>query len=125
MRCADYVLSVPNLPADKVTYWDFKASDIPNEERDTSAAAIIASAFLELSACAPVERGRAYRSFAVRSLLALASPAYFAKVGENGGFLLMHGVGNKPGGGEVDVPLNYGDYYFLEAMIRFWKMVES
>ena len=125
MRCADYVLSVPNLPADKVTYWDFKASDIPNEERDTSAAAIIASAFLELSTYVPVERGRAYRSFAVRSLLALASPAYFAKVGENGGFLLMHGVGNKPGGGEVDVPLNYGDYYFLEAMIRFWKMVES
>ena len=123
IRCADYVLSAPNLPADKVTYWDFKAPNIPNEERDTSAAAIFASAFLELAAYSPADQGRAYRSFAVRSLLALASPAYFAKAGENGNFLLMHGVGNKPGGSEVDVPLNYGDYYFLEALIRFWRIV--
>ena len=123
MRCADYVLSAPNLPADKVTYWDFKAPNIPNEERDTSAAAIFASAFLELATCAPAERGRAYRAFAVRSLLSLASPAYFAKAGENGNFLLMHGVGHKPGGSEVDVPLNYGDYYFLEALVRFWRSV--
>ena len=70
-----------------------------------------------------IDQGRAYRAFAVRSLLALASPAYFAKAGENGNFLLMHGVGNKPGGSEVDVPLNYGDYYFLEALIRFWRIV--
>ena len=125
MRCADYVLSAPSLPADKVTYWDFKAPNIPNEERDTSAAAIFASAFLELAAYAPAERGRAYRAFAVRSLLSLASPAYFAKVGENGNFLLMHGVGHKPGGSEVDVPLNYGDYYFLEALVRFWRSVEG
>ncbi len=125
MRCADYVLSAPNMPADKVTYWDFKAPGIPNEERDTSAAAIFASAFLELSTYAPADRAQAYRSFAVRSLLALASPTYFAKVGENGGFLLMHGVANKPGGGSVDAALNYGDYYFLEALVRFWHMVEG
>ena len=125
MRCADYVLSAPNLPADKVTYWDFKAPNIPNEERDTSAAAIFASAFLELSAYVPRDRAHAYRSFAVRSLLTLASPAYFAKVGENGGFLLKHGVANKPGGGDVDAALNYGDYYFLEALVRFWRMVEG
>ena len=125
MRCADYVLAAPNLPADKVPYWDFRAPNIPNEERDTSAAAIFASAFLELSTCAPAERGRAYRAFAVRSLLSLVSPAYFARPGENGGFLLMHGVGHKPGGSEVDVPLNYGDYYFLEALIRFWRSVQG
>ena len=124
MRCADYVLKAPNLPADKVTYWDFKAPNIPNEERDTSAAAILASAFLELSTLAPSDRGLAYRAFAVRSLLSLTSPAYFAKVGENGNFLLMHGVGHKPGGSEVDVPLNYGDYYFLEALVRFWHLVD-
>ena len=125
MRCADYVLAAPNLPADKITYWDFKAPNIPNEERDTSAAAIFASAFLELAAYVPAERGRAYRAFAVRSLLSLASPAYFAKTGENGNFLLMHGVANKPGGGDVDAALNYGDYYFLEALIRFWRSVEG
>ena len=89
----------------------------------SSAKSIFASAFLELAAYSPADQGRAYRSFAVRSLLALASPAYFAKAGENGNFLLMHGVGNKPGGSEVDVPLNYGDYYFLEALIRFWRIV--
>ena len=61
---------------------------------------------------------------AVRILASLASPAYFAAQGENGDFLLMHCVGNKPGriatgkGGEVDVPLNYADYYFLEALLR-------
>ena len=125
MRCADYVLAAPNMPADKVTYWDFKAPRIPNEERDTSAAAILASAFLELSTYAHDARDHAYRAFAVRSLLSLVSPAYFAKPGENGGFLLMHGVGHKPGGSEVDVPLNYGDYYFLEALIRFWRSVEG
>ena len=125
MLCADYVLAAPNMPADKVTYWDFKAPRIPNEERDTSAAAILASAFLELSTYAPAGRDHAYRAFAVRSLLSLASPVYFAKPGENGGFLLMHGVGHKPGGSEVDVPLNYGDYYFLEALIRFWRSVEG
>ena len=65
-----------------------------------------------------------YRAGAVRILTSLASPAYFAKQGENGDFLLMHCVGNKPGriatgkGGEVDVPLNYADYYFLEALLR-------
>ena len=122
MRCADYVLNEPNMPADKVTYWDFKAAGIPDEERDTSAAAIFASAFLELSTLAPAEKGRAYRNFAVRSLLALTSPAYFAAVGENGNFLLKHGVGHKPRRSEVDVPLNYGDYYFLEALVRFWKL---
>jgi len=108
-----------------VTYWDFKAPGIPNEERDTSAAAIFASAFLELSSYAPADRAQAYRSFAVRSLLALVSPEYFANVGENGGFLLMHGVANKPGGVSVDAALNYGDYYFLEALVRFWHMVEG
>ena len=50
--------------------------------------------------------------------------AYFAAVGENGNFLLMHGVGHRPANGEVDVPLNYGDYYFLEALVRFWHLVD-
>jgi hypothetical protein len=44
--------------------------------------------------------------------------AYLAKPGENGGFLLKHATGHKPAGKEIDVPLNYADYYFLEAMLR-------
>ena len=52
---------------------------------------------------------------------ALASPAYFAAPGENGSFLLKHSVGCKPHGGEIDVPLNYADYYFLEKLVRSRK----
>lgn len=122
VKGADYLLSLPTLPADGVPYWDHKAPFIPDEERDTSAAAIEASALLELSGFVPGAKGAAYRAFAVKTLLSLASPAYFAKVGENGNFLLMHGVGHKPGNSEVDVPLNYGDYYFLEALLRFSRL---
>ena len=48
----------------------------------------------------------------------LGSPAYRAKVGTNGNFILMHSVGSIPHGQEIDVPLNYADYYFLEGLMR-------
>jgi hypothetical protein len=124
MSAADYWLNEPNVPADGIPYWDFKALEIPNEPRDASAAAIVASALLELCKSAPAPKAAIYRAGAVRILTSLASPAYFAAQGENGDFLLMHCVGNKPGriatgkDGEVDVPLNYADYYFLEALLR-------
>jgi len=125
MKAADYWLAEPNVPADGIPYWDFKAAEIPNEPRDASAAAVVASALLDLSRLAPAPKAAAYRAGAMRILTSLASPAYLAAAGENGGFLLMHSTGNKPGriatgkGGEVDVPLNYADYYFLEALVRF------
>ncbi len=124
MKAADYWLNEPNVPSDGIPYWDFKAADIPNEPRDASAAAIVASALLDLCRAAPAAKAAVYRQGAVRILSSLASPAYFAAPGENGDFLLMHSTGNKPGriatgkGGEVDVPLNYADYYFLEALLR-------
>ena len=58
---------------------------------------------------------------AERQLLTMMTPEYLAKPGENGGFLLKHGVGNLPEKSEVDVPLSYADYYFLEALVRYWK----
>ena len=118
-KVADYALNHPNMPEDGVPYWDFGA---PGEERDTSAAAVMASALLELSTFVGGEKGASYKAFAVRQLLALASPAYFSKVDEIGHWLLKHGVGHKPGGFEIDTPLNYGDYYFLEALLRFRRM---
>jgi unsaturated chondroitin disaccharide hydrolase len=63
-------------------------------------------------------RGARYRAFAERQLRSLSSPAYLAAPGENGGFLLKHATGHKPAGKEIDVPLNYADYYFLEALLR-------
>ena len=125
IRAADYLLDDADVPEDGVPYWDHKAWGIPHEERDASAAAVAASALLELAQYVPEAKGAAYRAFAVKSLRSLASPAYFAKPGANGGFLLMHSVGSKPAriangkGGQVNVPLNYADYYFLEALLRF------
>ena len=116
MKVADYAISHPNMPADGVPYWDFGA---PGEERDSSAASIMAAGLLELSEIVGGEKGAAYRAFAVKQLLALASPTYFSQGDEIGHFLLKHGVGHKPAGGEVDSPLTYGDYYFVEALLRF------
>ena len=118
-KLADFAVNNPNMPEDGIPNWDYGA---PGEERDSSAGSIMASALLELSGFVPGEKGAAYRAFAVKQLTALASPAYFSEGGEIGHFLLKHGVGAKPGNSEVDVPLNYGDYYFLEALLRFKAM---
>lgn len=110
-----FIADHPNLPADFVPYWDFNAPDIPNAPRDASAAAIIASALYEISA---FDTDEYYRKWADKIMQSLASQAYRSKVGENGDFLLMHSVGSIPHGVEIDVPLNYADYYFLEALKR-------
>ena len=115
-KLADYAIGHPNMPADGIPYWDFGA---PGEERDSSAGAVMASALVELARFVGGERGVAYRAFAAKQLLALASPAYFSEGDENGHWLLKHGVGHKPANSEVDVPLDYGDYYFLEALLRY------
>ena len=115
-KLADFAVNNPNMPADGIPCWDYGA---PGEERDSSAGAIMASALMELSTFVPGEKGAAYRAFAVKQLLSLASPAYFSEGDEVGHFLLKHGVGHKPGHSEVDVPLDYGDYYFLEGLLRF------
>ena len=115
-KLADFAISHPNMPSDGVPYWDFGA---PGEERDTSAAAIMASGLLELAGFVTGEAGEAYRAFAVKSLLSLASSRYFAAPGANGGFLITQGVEHKPIGRFVNAPLDYTDYYFLEALLRF------
>ncbi len=121
-KIAAFFMQHPRLPADKVPYWDFDDPAIPNAPRDSSAAAIVASGLLELATLSNGEQARAYRAFAEAQLRSLASPAYLASGGEggsdNGGFLLRHATGHKPAGKEIDVPLNYADYYFLEALLR-------
>ena len=110
----NYLFTHKNMPADLIPYWDFDAPNIPNEPRDASAAAIIASALYELSA---FERPK-YKETADKIVTSLSSPTYRAILGTNGNFLLMHSVGSIPHGHEIDVPLNYADYYFLEALTR-------
>ena len=133
-----------NMPDDLVPLWDYDAVQYANdttemialfgdkeamlpytEIRDVSSAAIMASALYELYWHT---KNRFYKKKADKIMESLSGPAYRSAVGENGGFLLMHSTGSvphsyrslkkKPNGGNIDVPLNYADYYFLEALVR-------
>ena len=112
---AGFIFNDPNMPEDLVPYWDFDAPDIPDAYRDVSSAAINASALYELSY---LTGNASYKGKADRIIESLSTPAYRAAQGTNGGFILMHSVGSIPHGSSIDVPLNYADYYLLEALIR-------
>jgi hypothetical protein len=113
---AAFILNHPNLPADKVPYWDFNDPAIPAVPRDASAAAVMASALLELSDYSMHKKE--YRQAATAILTSLTNQ-YRSRVGENYGFILLHSTGHKPANSEIDVPLNYADYYYLEALLRY------
>ncbi|MET0462049.1 MAG: glycoside hydrolase family 88 protein [Chitinophagaceae bacterium] len=108
------------LPSDKIPYWDFDAPKIPAEPRDASAAAIAASALLELSTLEdkPVLRQK-YWAAATGLLESLSSDAYQA--GKDKPAFLKHCTGNLPSGYEIDASINYGDYYYIEALTRYKK----
>jgi len=117
---ATFILDHPNLPEDLVPYWDFDAPRIPGEPKDASAAAITASALLELDGYCAVD----YLEPALRMLKSLASEDYMEQGENNNRFILKHSVGNYPAGKEIDVPLIYADYYFIEALYRLKKTTE-
>lgn len=112
---AAFILNHPRLPADLISYWDFDAPNIPNEPRDVSAATVIASALYELSTYS--ENKNIYLKKADKILESLTSN-YRAKKDQAHGFILLHSTGSKPSNNEVDVPLAYADYYYLEALLR-------
>lgn len=123
---ADFILGWPNMPEDMVPYWDMKeprvaacTSEAAVEEvpRDASAAALIASGLYELSTYVGAEQAARYRMAADRIVESL-NRHYRAEPGTNCGFLLLHSTGNLPAGSEIDVPLCYADYYYLEAAAR-------
>ena len=121
-KIANFLMKNPNLPKDLIPYWDFNAPGIPNEPRDASAAAVMASAFYELSLYST--QGKYYRTVADKITASLTT-GYRSPIGENKGFLLIHSTGSKPMNSEVDVPLNYADYYYLEALLRSKKLDEK
>ncbi len=136
-KMADFYLNNKNLPADKVAYWDFNAgqhgytpginshaNEVKTKLRDVSAAAVVASALFELSTYLGAD-GETYRAAAIKIVHSLASTAYKAKLGTNGGFLLKHSVGSLAHGFEIDVPLIYADYYFLEALHRYNNLLNG
>jgi unsaturated chondroitin disaccharide hydrolase len=125
-QIAAFILHHPRLPDDKIPYWDFDAPGIPRasagttsapgaEPRDASAAAVIASGLYELSAYS--SNGAVYRATA-DTILKNLTDRYRAKTGDDKGFILLHSTGGKPTNTEVDVPINYADYYYLEALLR-------
>ncbi|WP_186758737.1 glycoside hydrolase family 88 protein [Echinicola salinicaeni] len=117
---ADFILNHPNMPEDLVPYWDFNDVASDTTYRDASAAAINASALLELNKYTKdAEKAAWYKSSAEKMLLSLSSEKYQAKPNKNGGFILEHSVGSLPHNSEVDVPLTYADYYYIEALKRY------
>jgi unsaturated chondroitin disaccharide hydrolase len=112
---AAFILNHPNMPKDLVPYWDFNAPEIPNEERDASAAAVIASGLYELSHYS--SNGKYYKTKA-NTIIESLTKKYRSPIGANKGFILLHSTGSKPSNGEVDEPLSYADYYYMEALLR-------
>lgn len=122
IKIAELMLNHPNMPENKVPYWDYNADDIPDALRDSSAGAIMTAALLELSEYVDKEKSKKYFKIAETALSTLMSDEYLAKKRTNGGFILKHGIGHIPENSEVDVPLTYGDYYFIEALLRYKDM---
>ncbi len=125
----DFVQKVANvylqrLPADLVPYWDFSAPGIPDAPRDVSAAAVAASALLELSTLVKDNAvSMEYRGKAEQMLAALSSGKYQSRSINNA--FLLHSTGNKPVEGEVDASIIYADYYYMEALLRLKKLQEG
>ena len=128
---AAYLFGHKHMPADLVPYWDFDAPDLPADSpyaayktmRDASAAAILASALLELSTYVPDPEQMDYLRKAETILRSLSAEPYKAAIGTNGGFILKHSVGSIPHGTEIDVPLTYADYYYIEALMRYRRLL--
>jgi len=114
-KIAKYIFSNPQMPADLVPYWDYDAAKQPSQPRDVSAAAVAASALYELSTYSV--NGKTYKKTADKILNNL-SEHYQAQPDSARGFLLLHSTGHKPANSEIDVPIIYADYYYLEALLR-------
>ena len=110
---AAYILNSEELPDDKIPYWDYDTPDKTTTPRDVSAAAVTASALIKLN---EFTSGK-YEQEALEIVKTLATPAYKAELGANKNFLLKHSVGSIPHDNEIDVPLNYADYYYIEALL--------
>ncbi|WP_294345617.1 glycoside hydrolase family 88 protein [uncultured Sphingobacterium sp.] len=132
-KIAKYILSNPNLPADLIPYWDFDKDKIaqsdkmyPNKDlRDVSAAALYASALLELSQYTKGSEALNYFDKAEAILKSLSKAPYLASYGQNGGYILQHSVGALPLNSEIDVPLTYADYYYVEALVRYQRLLDG
>lgn len=120
-KIAKYILEYKGIPGDGIPYWDYNAPNTPDEPRDVSAAAITLSALIELDGYSKEN----YLPAINKIVSSLASEEYTAKIGENKNFILKHSVGSIPHNNEIDVPLNYADYYYLESLVKYQKLIEK
>lgn len=116
---ASFILSHPKMPSDMVPYWDYNVPEPEKEPRDASAAAITASALYQLGL---YSKNKKYYKAAADKMLISLNTKYTSAAGANRGFILEHSTGHKPANSEIDVPLNYADYYYLEALLRSKKL---
>ena len=120
-KVADVYLE--RLPEDKVPYWDFSAPGIPDVPRDASAAAVVASALLDLSAYLPIGKGNHYKDAAIEMLTSLSSDNY--QSGKSNPAFLLHSTGHWPAHSEIDASIIYADYYYIEALLRLKRLQEG
>ena len=112
-------LYLSRLPENEyVPYWDFDAPKIPNEPKDASAAAIVTSALMELCQLEDnIEKAAKYKQAAINMLTELSSEKYQSR--DSKPSFLLHSTGHWPKGSEVDASINYADYYYIEALLRY------
>ncbi|SOD12102.1 glycoside hydrolase family 88 protein [Pedobacter xixiisoli] len=132
-KIAKYILQHPNMPKDLVPYWDFDAPNLADTSkyaayrtnRDVSTASLMASAFLEMSTQVKGKLSTQYFDIATNIIKNLSSSTYKAALADNGGYLLKYSVGNIPAKSEIDVPLTYADYYYVEALLRYKRLLDD
>ena len=112
---ANFYINNKNMPEDGIPYWDFNDTSIPNAPRDASSSAVMASALVELYS---FTKNQSYLNYANKVISSLSSDKYLLKDAVQGPFILDHSTGNWPKKDEIDQPIVYADYYYLEAIIR-------
>ncbi|NDV80480.1 alginate lyase family protein [Bacteroides sp. 51] len=116
-KIAGFFFNLSDMPADLIPYWDMKDPAIPQSPRDASAATVFASGLYELAGYAAAPMNATYRKWA-DTIIDNLEAHYQAKSGTEQGFLLLHSTGNYPKNDEIDSPISYADYYYLEALLR-------
>lgn len=110
------------LPEDEVCYWDLIFTDGSNQSRDSSAAAIGVCGIHEMLKYLPeVESDKNTYRHAMHCILRSLMERYTAPEIKPGNPVLLHGVYSWHSGKGVDEGNIWGDYYYMEALMRFYK----
>lgn len=125
VKIGRFLMNHSRLPKDKIPYWDYDVPTIPDAPRDASAGALMASAYIELSRMIDGELSARFLKLAEQQITSLSSSNYRAKLGSNNCFLLKHSTGYFAKNYEVDEPLSYADYYYVEALMRYKRLAEG